>query len=712
MNSNGVKNKDNYQEIGLNKECCSNSQKHNHNHEHCDCGSREHKHNHEHCDCGSYEHKHDHERCNCDSHSGSHNHEGCSCCAEKANVDINKLKKVSLKDIKIPLTKIAVSFIVATIAFILSSFAKSQTANIVSVVLYCIAYIVVGAEYVVKAVKGVIKRDIFNENMLMTVASLGALIIGEYTEGVAVMLLYCVGETLQDVAINKSKRNIAKLLDLKAEKCVKIDDGKYIEVNCDELCEGDVVIVRNGEKFPSDGIILKGQTMLDCSSMTGESMPVSVAENDNVLGGVVNIAQSVEVLITKKFKDTQASKILKLVQQAQESKPESHKLITKFAQIYTPVVFALAVIVAFLPPLFYDNYLYALSQIWLKKALVFLVVSCPCALVISIPLAFFAGIGQCCKKNVLVKGGNYLETLRKINVVCFDKTGTITKGCFEVEKVEAINGFSEKEVLDIAYVCESFSTHSIAKSIVNFIGKSEKVQGFECIEIAGCGVIAKGDKDEYIVGNAKLMQQHDIEVKPVNEYKTIVYVAKNKQCVGIIYLSDTVKDGVKKTIEVLKSNGIEVVMLTGDNRNTALEIAKQVNIDKVYAQLLPEDKYNIIQDYKAKGFSVMFVGDGLNDAPAIKCANIGVCVGGIGNDASVEASDIVLSTGEINALPDAFDIAKTVKNRAIQNIVLSLVVKVAIMVYSLMFNPIMWLAVVADVGVCIVAILNSVRKYR
>lgn len=663
---------------------------------------------------GGHDHAHGHgEECSC-GHSHDDGHEGCECCAQKGHVDVAKSSKINLNEFIRPIMQIAVSAILMMMAAMCGYGAKDDASGgleTASVVLYCVAYAAVGFGYVYKAIKGVFKGDVFNENMLMTVASIGAMALGEFAEGVAVMLLYCIGETLQDAAIARSKGNIVQLLGLRVESCLRVVGESTEEVNSESLEVGDVVIVRRGEKIPSDGIVEEGESAVDCSSMTGESVPVAVGVGSEVSGGTVNTGDTIRVRITKKFEDTQASKILKLVEEAQDNKPRAQKLITKFASIYTPAVFALAVIVAFLPPLFYDSYATALTEIWLKKALVFLVISCPCALVISIPLAFFAGIGKCSKKGVLVKGGNYLEAMRGINVVCMDKTGTLTKGVFEVTEAVPADGVSEEKLLDVAAVCESMSTHPIALSVLRYTGNRDIGRVEDYREYSGRGVSCLRDGKKLLAGNLRLMYDNGVEVQNVHEgYGSVVYFAEDGKELGYLTLSDAVKEDAKDVVAALKAQGKRVVMLTGDGEKTAEYVAKEVGIEEYRASLLPEDKFAFVEKCKAEGYDVMFVGDGLNDAPAIKAANLGVCVGGLGNDASVEASDVVLSGGSVSGLPAAFDVAKETKNRVTENIIVSLAAKLAIMALSIAFDPMMWLAVVADVGVCIIAIINSVRR--
>lgn len=676
---------------------CDHGDKHNHDHGHTHNHDCKHEHNH------GCEHEHNHD------HDG-----GCECCAAKGRVEISKSKKLSIADFKKPLIKISVAFVLAAIAAICQFGANTDVSGgitIASIVLYCLAYVAVGYEYIYMAIKGVFKGDVFNENMLMTVASVGAMALGEYIEGVAVMLLYCVGETLQDAAIAKSKGNIVNLLGLKVESCLKVDGDTAIEVKSESLVAGDIVLVRKGEKIPSDGIVEEGESAIDCSSMTGESVPVAVTAGSEVFGGTVNTGNTLRINITKKFEDTQASKILKLVEEAQDSKPKAQKLITKFASIYTPAVFALALIVAFIPPLFYDSYVTALTETWLKKALVFLVISCPCALVISIPLAFFAGIGKCSKAGVLVKGGNYLEAMRDITVICTDKTGTLTKGVFEVTDAVPADGVTAEKLKETAAVCESMSTHPIALSITEYVGKRDVSGISNYDEYAGKGVGCVYEGKKLLAGNLRLMQERGVEINKIHEgYGSVVYFAEEGKSLGYVVLSDSVKEGAKEVVSALKAQGKHVIMLTGDVEKNAGYVANELGIKEYRASLLPQDKYSVVEEVKAKGEKVMFIGDGLNDAPAIKAANIGVCIGGLGNDASIEASDVVLSTGSVSGLPAAFETAKQTKRRVVQNIVLSLAAKLAIMVISLVWVPVMWLAVIADVGVCILAIINSVRR--
>lgn len=663
--------------------------------------------------CG---HGHDHGvscSCGCENTRG-HGEGGCECCAQKGHVDISASTKPNVSEFTRPILKIGISAILLLMAVMCGFGAKDDPSGgleIASIVLYCVSYVAVSSGYIVQAVKGVFKGDVFNENMLMAVASIGAMALGEFAEGVAVMLLYCIGETLQDAAIARSKGDIVRLLDLKVERCMRVAGEGVEEVDSESLAVGDVVLVRRGEKIPSDGIVEEGESAVDCSSITGESVPVAVSEGSEVSGGTVNTGDTLRVRITKKFEDTQASKILRLVEDAQDNKPKAQKLITKFASVYTPTVFALALVVAFIPPLFYDSYAAALTGIWLKKALVFLVISCPCALVISIPLAFFAGIGKCSKKGVLVKGGNYLEAMRGVNVVCMDKTGTLTKGVFEVTHAVPAKGVSEKKLLDVAAVCESMSTHPIALSVLRYTGGRD-IGGVEDYrEYSGRGVSCLYNGRKLLAGNLRLMYDNGVDVADVHEGSgSVVYFAEDGKALGYVALNDAIKDDAKEVVAALKAQGKRVVMLTGDGEKTAEHVAKEVGIDEYHASLLPEDKFGYVEKAKSEGANVMFVGDGLNDAPAIKSANLGVCVGGLGNDASVEASDVVLSGGSVSGLPDAFAIARQTKNRVTWNIVLSLAAKLAIMVFSLAFDPMMWLAVIADVGVCIVAIINSVRR--
>ncbi len=684
----------------LNNHCdCDKDGDKNHK-EHANCSCNHHEHEHGHCE----EHRgHNHDCCHDHEHHG-HNHEhGCACC-DDTPIKINKKQKIWHVDKK-QLVLVIMSAVLLVIAFALEhSLGKKAFWGYLP--LYIIAYILVASESIIEGFKGLLNKDIFNENTLMNVASIGAFCIGEFEEGVAVMLLYTIGEIIQGISVRKSKKSIGELLDIKVEKSLKLeDDGTSIMVDTSSLAIGDKVIVKAGEKVPVDGKIIKGKSSFDYSKLTGESIPVEIEEGQEILGGTLNLQSAVIIEVEKEEKDTTVSKILRLVENAQQNKPKAEKFVRKFAKIYTPVVFAIALCIAIFAPLIKDLGLTYSQSI--AKGLVFLVISCPCALVISTPLTYFGGIGSASKAGILVKGGNYLEMLNSIDSVCFDKTGTLTEGKLEVVDIKSDDSKLLKEV---AGACESMSNHPIAKCISEYCDIKERAE--ESQEIAGKGLVCKYKGKKALLGNDKLMSEYGINVEENNSVASKVYVAYDGRYLGYIALADKVREGSKKTIELLKNRGLKTIMLTGDNEAVAKEVAKEVGVEEYHASLMPQDKCEYVKAKVADGKKVMFVGDGLNDAPAIKHASLGVCIGGMGNDASVEASDMVLIGGNIDRLDNAFKVAKKTRKIIIQNIAMALGLKFAIMVICMFVSPIMWLAVVADVGVCILAIFNSMRTLK
>lgn len=664
-------------------------------HEHC--------HDHDHCDCCG--HDHDKEACHC-SHDHDHGH-GCACC-DDSPIRIDKAQKVWQVDKK-QLVCVILSAVLLVIAFVLEH-TLGEKAFWGYLPVYIVAYLLVAVESFAEGFRGLLKKDIFNENTLMNVASIGAFCIGEFEEGVAVMLLYTVGEIIQGISVRKSKKSIGQLLDIKVEKSHKLlDDGSYAVVDTSTLKIGDRVLVKAGEKVPVDGKIIDGNSSFDYSKLTGESIPVELGEGQEILGGTLNLESAVVFEVEKEEKDTTVSKILRLVEEAQQNKPKAEKFVRKFAKIYTPVVFAVALCIAVFAPLIKATGLTYTESI--TKGLVFLVISCPCALVISTPLTYFGGIGSASRQGVLVKGGNFLEMLNEIDEVCFDKTGTLTEGKLEVVEIK---GSDEKLLKEVAGACESMSNHPIAKCITEYCAVSERADSSK--EVAGKGLVCEYKGKTALLGNEKLLEEYGIDVEKNTSVASKVFVAYDNKYLGYIALADKVRENSKKTVEKLTQRGIKTVMLTGDNALVAEQVAKEVGVGEYKASLMPQDKCEFIEKEVASGKNVMFVGDGLNDAPAIKHASIGVCIGvcigGMGNDASVEASDIVLVGGNIDRLDDAFRVAKKTKRIIIQNIVMALGLKFAIMAICMFVTPIMWLAVVADVGVCLLAIFNSMRTLR
>ena len=547
----------------------------------------------------------------------------------------------------------------------------------------------------------------------MTVATIGAFSIKEYPEAVAVMLFYEIGETIQGYAVNRSRSSISSLMDIRADYANIIIDGKEKRVSPETVQVEDIILVKPGEKIPLDGIVVEGESFVDTSALTGESVPRKVVVNDEILSGGINTNGVLKVKVTKKFGESTVSKILEMVENAASKKANTEKFITKFAKVYTPIVVALAILIAVVPSIFIKD---ALFSTWLYRALVFLVVSCPCALVVSVPLGFFAGIGGASKKGVLVKGSNYLELLKDLETVVFDKTGTLTEGVFTVTEINT-NDIQKEKLIEVAAMAESFSNHPIAISIIKEYGKEidkEVIEEYE--EIAGHGIKAVINNEEILIGNAKLMNQFNISYNEVDSIGTVVYCAINGEFKGSIVISDKIKENADEALINLKAAGVKkTVMLTGDNKKTAEKVGEKVNIDEVHSELLPLGKVKEVEKLlKAsnKNGRLAFVGDGVNDAPVLARADIGIAMGGIGSDAAIEAADVVLMKDDINALVDAINVSKKTNKILWQNIIFALGVKVIVMVLGTFGIANMWTAVFADVGVTIIAIINSTRCFR
>ncbi len=577
--------------------------------------------------------------------------------------------------------------------------------------LYIFAYVLAGFEVNYHALKNVLKGKFFDENFLMSIASLGAFYIGEWNEALGVMIFYGIGEYLQSLAVARSRRNIEELMDICPDIAhLKTLDG-IKDVAPESVAVGDILIVRPGEKIPLDGEVIKGESFADTMALTGESVPMRIAEGSEVLSGSINMNSLIEVKVQKTFNNSTVAKILDLVQHAAAKKARSEKFITKFAKYYTPLVVMLAVLVAFVPPFFFE----VPFENWLYRALTFLIISCPCALVLSIPIAFFGGIGASARAGILVKGGNYLETLNDIDTLVVDKTGTLTKGVFHVQKVHGI-GISDEDLLQLAASAEAHSTHPIAKSILAANKKPVK----ECLsvtEIAGKGIIAQiGEEeksDEIRIGNKHFLAEIGIE-NLESFTQTAVYIAKNNIYLGYILIADEVKENVKESLIEARKNGIKkIVMLTGDNKNIAQALAKDLGIDEVKADLLPHEKvYELEKIMQEKGQSkakTAFVGDGINDAPVLSRADIGIAMGGIGSDAAIEAADVVLMNDELSKVAISLNIARKTRQVVIQNIIFALGVKAVVMILALYGITSIWFAIFADVGVALIAIANAMR---
>lgn len=575
------------------------------------------------------------------------------------------------------------------------------------------SYVIVGYDVVSRAFRNIKKGEVFDENFLMTIATFGAIAIREYPEAVGVMLFYQVGEIFQSIAVGKSRRSIKSLLEIRSEYANLIVDGTITKVIPEDVNIGDTIIVRPGEKVPLDGIVIQGSSMVNTSAITGESMLREVTEQDDILSGFVNESGLLTITVTKLFSESAVSKILDLVQNATAKKAPTENFITKFARYYTPAVVVLALMVAFLPPLIIGG---DLSQ-WVYRALVFLVISCPCALVVSVPLGFFGGIGAASRSGILIKGGNYLEALTDVDTIVMDKTGTLTKGIFKVTSIEAYNHFSEEDVLKFAALGEIHSNHPIALSIKNAYDKKideSLIEEYE--EISGRGIKTIIEEKQILIGNEKLMIMENINIGSSKNEDTVVYVAVDGEYAGKINIADEIKEDSKLAIELFHKLGIKhIVMLTGDNREVAKRIATQLNLDEVYSELLPEDKVAKIEDFnknRRNKKKLAFIGDGINDAPVLALSDVGIAMGGLGSDAAIEAADIVLMTDEPSKLATAIVIARKTKRIVTQNIVLALGSKVIVMILGVLGIANMWLAIFADVGIALIAILNSVRAMK
>ena len=578
---------------------------------------------------------------------------------------------------------------------------------------FIVSYIIVGFEIIRKALRNIIRGKVFDENFLMTVATIGAFGIGEFPEAVAVMLFYQVGELFQSYAVDKSRKSIASLMDIRPDYANIYRNGIVEKVNPDEVKIGDTIIVKPGEKIPLDGVIFEGQTTLDTKALTGESMPREAIEGDEVLSGCININGVIKIEVKKEFGESTVGKILDLVENASSKKSKSENFITKFAKYYTPVVVIIAVILAILPPLLISGQNFS---DWIYKALSFLVVSCPCALVISIPLGFFGGIGGASKMGILIKGSNYLEALSNVETVVFDKTGTLTKGTFEVQKVNAI-GISQDELLKIAAYSEHYSNHPISKSIKKAYGKDiDEKQIIKTQELSGHGISARIGEKDVLVGNEKLMNEHQISYTKCNDIGTILYVAIERKYVGYVLIADTIKEDSKNAINGLKKNNVkQTVMLTGDRKQVGEAVSKELGLDKVYTELLPDGKVEKVEELlkeKSEKGKLAFVGDGINDAPVLALADIGIAMGGLGADSAIEAADIVIMTDEPSKIVKAIKLSKKTMRIVKENIVFAIFIKVVVLILAAFGVSTMWEAVFADVGVSIIAIINALRILR
>ncbi len=607
--------------------------------------------------------------------------------------------------------KDGIKILIALALFILALTVKFENEWINNCI-FVLSYVIVGFEVLVNAIKHIFKGKVFDENFLMSIATIGAFAIGEYPEAVSVMLFYQVGELFQNYAIDKSRKSITSLMDIRPDYANKYVDGKIEKVNPTEVQIGDIIVIKPGEKVPLDGCVIEGKTTLDTKALTGEALPREVAEGNEVLSGCINLNGTIKVKVTKKFGESTVSKILDLVENASSKKAKSENFITKFAEYYTPVVVTIALALAIIPPFVMQNQTF--SE-WLYRALSFLVVSCPCALVISIPLSFFGGIGGASKRGILIKGGNYLEALSKTEVVVFDKTGTLTEGTFEVQEVKVVDKeITKEELLKLAAYAEHYSNHPIAGSVKKAYAKEiDEKQIANSHELSGLGIEVEIEDRHVLVGNEKLMQERNIDFEKAKEIGTALYISIDGKYAGYILIADKIKEDAKITIATLKKRGIkQTVMLTGDRKEVGEAVAKEIGIDKVYTELLPDGKVEKIEELvkqKSEQGKLTFVGDGINDAPVLAISDIGIAMGGLGADSAIEAADVVIMTDEPSKIIDAIKISKKTMRIVKQNIVFAIAVKVAVLILAAFGISTMWQAVFADVGVSVLAILNALR---
>lgn len=594
--------------------------------------------------------------------------------------------------------------------------------RIVNLFLYLISYLLVGYDVLLEAFNGIKNKQAFDESLLMSIATIGAIILAIYTksndfvEAVSVMLFYQIGEFFQSYAVGKSRKSIADLMDIAPDYAnIEDENGNIIEVDPDEVEIGSIIIIKPGEKVPLDGIVIDGESSLDTKALTGESLPKDVKKDSEIYSGSINLNGLLKIKTTKEFGESTVTKVLELIEDASERKSKSENFITKFARIYTPVVVYLALALAFLPGIF--SFLMGNSpnfSSWIYRALIFLIISCPCALVISIPLSFFAGIGSASKKGILVKGSNYMEVLSNVDQIIFDKTGTLTKGTFEVTAVHP-EKLSKEELLHIASHVERYSTHPIADSLRKaYPNEKDDCEIRDIKEISGYGISAKVNGDEVYLGNSKLMDKLNIEWKACEKIGTIIHLAINNEYQGHIVISDTIKENSKKAISDLKKNNIsKTIMLTGDSKEVGENVAKNLSLDEFYSELLPQDKVKILEEILDKkddvNKKIAFVGDGINDAPSLTRADVGIAMGAMGSDAAIEAADVVLMDDDPGKIPTAIKVSKKCLRIVKENIYFSIGVKIIVLILGALGLTSMWAAIFADVGVTIIAVLNAMR---
>lgn len=611
------------------------------------------------------------------------------------------------------LGRIIAAFVLFVALLIAEHTGMLENVNVwIQFVIYLVPYLIIGYDIVYKAVRNISHGQVFDENFLMMVATVGAFGVQEFSEAVAVMLFYQVGELFQSYAVGKSRQSISAMMDICPEYANIEQNGVLTQVDPDDVEVGDIIVIKPGERIPLDGVVIEGESLVDTAALTGESVPRSAKAGDEIISGCVNGSSTLKVKVTKEFDDSTVAKILELVENASSKKAKVENFITKFAKYYTPVVTIGAVVLALVPPLVLGG---GFAE-WIQRACIFLVISCPCALVISVPMGFFGGIGAASKVGVLVKGSNYLEAVAEMTTIVFDKTGTLTKGEFKVAQIQP-QGMTETELLEIAALGEGYSTHPIANSIREAYGKTPDMKRTEnANEIAGHGISITVDNKAVLIGNEKLMKKEGIAYTPCQSCGTVVYVACDGKFAGTLVISDTVKDGAKEAISAMKQVGVKkCVMLTGDRKEAAMEVAKELGIDEVHAELLPADKVAQVERLlreKPKKEKLAFVGDGINDAPVLTRADIGIAMGSMGSDAAIEAADVVLMDDDVRKIASIVRISRKTLSIVKQNIVFALGVKAIVLLLGAFGAANMWEAVFADVGVSVIAILNSMRALK
>lgn len=592
-----------------------------------------------------------------------------------------------------------IKFIIALLLFILSFILKDN-----SLIILLIGYIILTFEMIIETPKKIIQGKIFDEEFLMLIATVGAFIIGEYHEAFAVMLFYQLGELLNDKAVDSSRDEIVKLMDLNSETTTVIKDGNELITIPEKVKVGDTIIIKPGEKVPLDGVVIDGESTLDTSKITGESIPRSVNKGDSILSGSINKDGIIKVKVTKKYDDSNIKKIINLIEEADKKKSNTEKFVDKFAGIYTPVVVLLALAIFIIGGVSTGDY-----SGWGYKSLVFLVTSCPCSLIISIPLTFFSGLGVCSREGILMKNSNTLDQILVSDEIMFDKTGTITEGVFEVVKIESIS-MKEKELLEIAAKCESASNHPIALSIKEKYGKTVTTEGIKKYSEVNGGITLEYNKDKYILGNYNLLKKNKIKFDRCFETGTIIYISKNGEYLGYILISDKIKKNTKKIINDLRNKtNLDIIMLSGDNEEIVKDVCNKINVKRYMAELLPQDKVKYIKEAKKEHKKTIFVGDGINDTPSLLTADIGISMGGIGSDASIDASDMVIMNDDLSKINTTIDIAMKIKKIVFENISFVLLIKLIVLITTFLGYSNMIMAVFADVGVTLITIINSLR---